>query len=164
MVEIDRFIKGIKSNAMSLGKLWTSYIVNPFKGMIDTQQKFLNTWKTKSDNDIKNELMDPSRRNNLWKNIKRAFKAGAIVQGCLWLNPIVLWYGLSKWWARRPANVAKLREEILTELPAEIEILDDKIKRAENNKDFKEMAQLKRVKAQLQMKLRQVAGQYQTVT
>lgn len=141
--------------------MWQSYIVNPFKGMIDKSQKFLNTWKTKSDNDIKNELMDPSRRNNLWKNIKRAFKAGAILQGALWLNPIVIWYGLSKWWARRPANVARLREEILTELPAEIEILDDKIKRAESNKDFKEMAQLKRVKAQLQMKLRQVAGQYQ---
>lgn len=160
-MELDKFRKGVKSNLDMIGKFTNSIIVNPFRAGTAAAAKFVNGWKNYSDRQAKEYLMFPERRNNLWANIKRYLKLGMLVQAGFSMNLIfLLYYQAQKWWANRPEAKAKLREEILSELPVEIEIIDDKIKRAEANKDYKEAAQLKRVKGQLQLKIQQVAGQY----
>jgi len=160
-MELDKFRKGVKSNVDTVAKFTNSIIINPFRAGTVAAGKFINGWKNRSDRQAKEYLMFPDRRNNLWANVKRYLKLGMLVQAGFSMNMVfLLYYQAQKWWANRPEAVAKLRQEILSELPVEIEIIDDKIKRAEANKDYKEAAQLKRVKGQLQLKMQQVAGQY----
>lgn len=160
-MELDKIVKNIKATVVSAGRLGNALVVSPVKKSIAGLSSFMNKWKDMSDKQVKEELMYPEKRWNIWAWARKLFKLGMLTQAGGAVNLLVLLYFYAtKWWANRPAAVAKLREEILSEIPAEIEIIDDKIKRAQENKDYKEAAQLKRVKAQLQLKVQQVAGQY----
>ena len=154
---IQNFVKGVGDTANTI-------FIKPTKKLIEWGTDLANWWKTKSDTQIKEELIDPTKRNNLWHNIKRLIKAGLIIQAGALFNPLIWYYQLTKWWARRGSNVQRLREEIMSEIPAEIEIIDDKIRVLEGKHEYKKVAQLKRMKAQLQLQLRRVGDPGKEVT
>lgn len=154
---IKNFFKGV-------GDTVDTIFIKPTKKIIEWGNALANWWKTKSDNQIKEELMNPNKRMDLWHNIRRLIKAGMIVQAGALFNPLIWYYQLTKWWARRGSNVQRLREEIMSEIPAEIEIINDKIKVCEDKHDYKKMAQLKRIRAQLELQLRRVGDPGKEVT
>lgn len=154
---VKNFIKGV-------GDTVNTIFIKPTKKLIEWGTDLANWWKTRSDNQIKEELIDPTKRNNLWHNIKRLIKAGLIIQAGALFNPLIWYYQLTKWWARRGSNVQRLREEIMSEIPAEIEIIDDKIRVLEGKHEYKKVAQLKRMKAQLELQLRRVGNPGKEVT
>lgn len=161
LLEIDKLIRNVRNTGISIGKIGKSLIIDPAKKASTAMSGWINYWKTRSDKQVKEDLMFPEKRKNLWRNFKRWLKLEMFLSSIAGWNWVLLvYYQLSKWWANRPEAKAKMRAEILSELQAEFEILDEKIERAKNNKDFEKEAQLKRVKAQLQLKQQQVAGQY----
>lgn len=117
----------------------------------------VNQWKDKNENDLKEDLADPHSRNALFKAIKTCIEVGALAQAGLLFNPI---FGalFTVYKVSNNKNKMRIRNQMIGELKTEMEIIDEKIKDADNNHDNKAKYQLMRLKNELNKKLLRVGG------
>jgi hypothetical protein len=119
----------------------------------------INNWKDKSETEIKEEMADPNSRSKLFKAIKNSIKIGALWQAGLLMNPIFISIAAFRRFEKNK-NKFRLRNEMIGELKAEMEIIDEKIKDADQNGDNKAKYQLMRFKNEVNKKLLRVGGDY----
>lgn len=160
MVEIDRKLAGAQQSVkkkvqgvMNTGKT----IIKPFKRTSQWISSMVAYWKDSNENDIKERLADPHARSNLFKAVRTAIKYGSLMKAGLLLNPIILFLTLGKKW-NNGSKEFRLRNEMIGELKAELEIIDEKIKDADRAGDNKAKYQLMRFKNELNKKLIRVGG------
>lgn len=132
-------------------------IVKPFKRTAQWLSNIVTQWKDANETEIKERLADPRSRNNLFSAIKSAIKYGSLYKAGLLLNPIILYLTITKKFTSRGKEF-RLRNEMIGELNAELEIIDEKIKDAGSAGDNKAKYQLMRFKNELNKKLIRVGG------
>ena len=132
-------------------------IAKPFKRTSMWISKMVANWKDANENDIKEKMADPRQRSNLFNAFKSAIKYGSLMKAGLLLNPIILYLTLSKRW-NRSSKEFRIRNEMIGELKAELEILTVKIQDADRAGDNKAKYQLMRFKNELNKKLIRVSG------
>lgn len=131
--------------------------MKPVNRAKDWVTKAVWDWKDKDENAIKERLADPKTRSNLFSAIKTAIKTGSLAKAGLLFNPIFLFLGATKAIGKNK-NEYRLRNEMIGELKTEIEIIDEKIKDANNNNDNAAKYKLMRFKNELQKKYLRVGG------
>lgn len=156
--DVKTFGQKVGNVFKTIGKGFQDIIVNPSKKVIKWITDVIQFWKTKSDNQIKEELADPSKQWNLWSNIKRLFALGIIIPAGPLVWALSIYYAATEAWSRRSGNKARLLHEMEHELPAEIDIVKKKIERAEANKDYNKADQLRRIEGQLEKTLETIRG------
>ena len=158
-MDIDRAMqKGkqkIKKGIQTVGNAGRA-IIKPIKRVKDEADGLMQKMADDDENKMKEDIIDPKKRNGLFSKVKKAIVAGSLWKAGLLLNPIILGlWGLRKY--AKFKNYNQLRLEIIGELNTEIDIVNDKIARAEYAAP-EEAARLKRFKAQLEKKKMKVAG------
>lgn len=131
----------------------TRAALKPVKRTAQWVDKVISDWKDKSETEQKEKLADPHARSNILNAATQAIKIGSLAKAGLLLNPIFLFLAVSK-----RKNQTRIRNEMIGEIKTEIEILDEKIKDADYNKDLKDKYQLMRFKNELKKKLLRVEG------
>ena len=104
---------------------------------------------------IKERLADPHARSGLFKAIKTAVITGSLFRAGLLLNPIFLFLAVTRR-IGKGSREFRLRNEMIGELKTEIEVIEEKIKDADNNHDNKAKYQLMRLKNEMHKKLLRV--------
>lgn len=160
MMDIHRAVTGVKNNIVAAGKAVGGALATPGKKIAEGIQSAINFWKNKSEQEIKEELADPSKRFDLYANVRRAINLYAWWSVGLW-NPLMVYFQITRWWNRNaPGKIQKLRAEMEGELKTEIKIVKDKIQLAEKNGDTKAKYQLMRFENELNKKLKNITGMY----
>lgn len=159
MMDIHRTITGAKNNIITIGKAVGGALATPVKKIAEGLQNVMNFWKNKSEQQIKEELADPKKRNDLYANVRRAIGIYAWWFIGLW-NPLIWYLQITKLWDRRPENIQRLRTEMEGELKTEIQIVKEKIADANSKGDTKAKYQLMRFENELNKKLKNITGMY----
>ncbi len=119
--------------------------------------KVISDWKDADETKIKEKMADPHARNNLFSAIGTCIKTGSLMKAGLLLNPVFLGLSIMKR-AGKNKNEFRLRNEMIGELKAEIEIIDRKIDDARANGDKNASYKLMRLKNEINKKLARVGG------
>lgn len=160
MMDIDQKVsEGIGSLKRGAGKVRQTAraITKPFKRVLNFIDTQIEKWRDSNENDIKEQLADPHQSNSLIKAFKSAVKYGAIYKAGLLLNPIFIFLAAAKHLDSRN-NKFRIRNEMIGELKTELQVLEEKIKDADANKDRKAKYQMMRLKNELTKKLIRVGG------
>lgn len=160
MMDIDRKVsEGIGSLKRGAGKVRQTAraVTKPFKRVLNFIDGQIEKWRDSNENDIKEQLADPHQSNSLIKAFKSAVKYGAIYKAGLLLNPIFIFLAAAKHLDSRN-NKFRIRNEMIGELKTELQVLEEKIKDADANKDRKAKYQMMRLKNELTKKLIRVGG------
>ena len=160
MMDIDRKVsEGIGSLKRGAGKVRQTAraVTKPFKRVLNFIDTQIEKWRDSNENDIKEQLADPHQSNSLIKAFKSAVKYGAIYKAGLLLNPIFIFIAAAKHLDSRN-NKFRIRNEMIGELKTELQVLEEKIKDADANKDRKAKYQMMRLKNELTKKLIRVGG------
>ena len=161
--DVKTFGQKVGNVFKTIGKGFNDIVVEPSNKVVKWITDLIQFWKTKSDNQVKEELADPSKQWNLWSNIKRLFALGIIIPAGPLVWALSIYYAATEAWSRRSANKARLLHEMEHELPAEIDIVKKKIERAESNKDYQKADQLRRIQGQLEKTLENIKGKNMVV-
>lgn len=132
-------------------------IIKPFARTSQWIGNMISNWKDSNETNIKEKMADPHSRSTLYKAIRTAIKYGSFFKAGLLLNPVILFLVISK----KISNSSKefrIRNEMIGELKAELDIIDEKIKDANGAGDNKAKYQLIRFKNELNKKLIRVGG------
>ena len=160
MMDIDQKVsEGIGSLKRGAGKVRQTAraVTKPFKRVLNFIDTQIEKWRDSNENDIKEQLADPHQSNSLIKAFKSAVKYGAIYKAGLLLNPIFIFLAAAKHLDSRN-NKFRIRNEMIGELKTELQVLEEKIKDADANKDRKAKYQMMRLKNELTKKLIRVGG------
>lgn len=160
MMDIDRKVsEGIGSLKRGAGKVRQTAraVTKPFKRVLNFIDAQIEKWRDSNENDIKEQLADPHQSNSLIKAFKSSVKYGAIYKAGLLLNPIFIFLAAAKHLDSRN-NKFRIRNEMIGELKTELQVLEEKIKDADANKDRKAKYQMMRLKNELTKKLIRVGG------
>ena len=160
MMDVDRKVsEGIGSLKRGAGKVRQTAraISKPFKRVLNFIDTQIEKWRDSNENDIKEQLADPHQSNSLIKAFKSAVKYGAIYKAGLLLNTIFIFLAAAKHLDSRN-NKFRIRNEMIGELKTELQVLEEKIKDADANKDRKAKYQMMRLKNELTKKLIRVGG------
>lgn len=160
MMDIDQKVsEGIGSLKRGAGKVRQTAraVAKPFKRVLNFIDTQIEKWRDSNENDIKEQLADPHQSNSLIKAFKSAVKYGAIYKAGLLLNPIFIFLAAAKHLDSRN-NKFRIRNEMIGELKTELQVLEEKIKDADANKDRKAKYQMMRLKNELTKKLIRVGG------
>ena len=160
MMDIDRKVsEGIGSLKRGAGKVRQTAraVTKPFKRVLNFIDAQIEKWRDSNENDTKEQLADPHQSNSLIKAFKSAVKYGAIYKAGLLLNPIFIFLAAAKHLDSRN-NKFRIRNEMIGELKTELQVLEEKIKDADANKDRKAKYQMMRLKNELTKKLIRVGG------
>lgn len=160
MMDIDQKVsEGIGSLKRGAGKVRQTAraVTKPFKRVLNFIDAQIEKWRDSNENDIKEQLADPHQSNSLIKAFKSAVKYGAIYKAGLLLNPIFIFLAAAKHLDSRN-NKFRIRNEMIGELKTELQVLEEKIKDADANKDRKAKYQMMRLKNELTKKLIRVGG------
>jgi len=114
-------------------------------------------WKDKDENTLKERMADPHARSSLFKAIRIAIVAGSLLKAGILLHPVFLVLAGIKGITGKGKKF-RLRNEMVGELKAEIEIIDEKIKDADRANDNRAKYQLMRLKNEINKKLIRVGG------
>lgn len=158
--DIDRGLgkvqQGAKKKVTDL-QITARAVAKPFKRGASWIGKIIDDWKDKNENEIKEKMVDPRSRNKLMDAIKKAIIGGSLFKAGLLLNPVFLFLGIASNFQSKDKKY-RIRNEIISELKIELEILDDKIKKADYDGDTKNKYKLMRFKNELEKKLLRVGG------
>ena len=130
------------------------------KPVVRTKQwigNMVQNWKDMDETKIKEKMADPHARNNLFTAIGSAIKVGSLAKAGILLNPIFLFLTITR-------NIGKdkreyrIRNEMIGELKAELEVIDEKIEDARRNNDTKAKYKLMRLRNEINKKLLRVGG------
>lgn len=119
--------------------------------------KMVHEWRDMDENKLKEKIADPHARNNLFSAIGSAIKYGSLAKAGLLLNPVFLFLSITKG-INHNRNITRLRNEIMGELDAEIEIINEKIHQADQDKKPHEKYKLMRFRKELEKKKLRVGG------
>ena len=114
----------------------------------------ISKFKDANETNIKEKMADPYARKGLFNAIRKAVTAGALLKAGILLNPVFLFLAVSL----KVSNNSKefrIRNEMITELKNEMDIVQMKIDSATNPSD---KAKLMRFKNELNKKLLRVGG------
>ena len=117
----------------------------------------VSRWKDANENDLKAKMADPHERSTLLSAFKSAIKYGSLMKAGLLLNPIIMFLTISKKWSDRK-NSFRIRNEMIGELKAELEIIEEKIRDADQAQDRSAKYKLMRFRNELKKKLIRVGG------
>lgn len=117
----------------------------------------VHQWRDANENNIKEKLADPHARKNLFSTIGEAIKIGSLAKAGLLLNPIFLFLTITRG-INNNKKIVRMRNEMLGELDAEMEIISEKIHQADLEKKYKEKYRLMRFKKELEKKKLRVGG------
>ena len=160
MMDIDQKVsEGIGTLKRGAGKVRQTAraVTKPFKRVLNFIDGQIEKWRDSNENDIKEQLADPHQSNSLIKAFKSAVKYGTIYKAGLLLNPIFIFLAAAKHLDSRN-NKFRIRNEMIGELKTELQVLEEKIKDADANKDRKAKYQMMRLKNELTKKLIRVGG------
>lgn len=118
--------------------------------------KMVYDWKDADENNIKERLADPHARKNVFSAISWAIKTGAFAKAGLLFNPVFLFLTVTKNFGKNK-KIQRLRNEMLAEIKMELEIIEEKIRDADRNRDQAEKYKLMRFKTELNKKYLRVA-------
>lgn len=117
--------------------------------------KMVHEWRDLDETKLKEKIADPYARKGLFNAIRTAIKYGSLAKAGLLMNPLFLFLaGYRKYTVN--ANKDRLRNEMMGELEAEIEIINEKISDAKHDKKAK--YRLMRFKNELEKKKLRVGG------
>lgn len=131
--------------------------LKPIKRTSNLVQNALANWKDADETNIKERMADPHARNKLFDAISASIKYGSFAKAGLLYNPVFLFLTATNKFSKNK-KMARLRNEMIGEIKAELEIIDEKIKDAASNGDNKSKYQLMRLKNELTKKLVRVGG------
>lgn len=160
MLDLDRKLSGIQQSVKSKVQgvqRTASAIAKPFKRTSQWITNMVSRWKDANENDIKAKMADPHERSTLLSAFKSAIKYGSLMKAGLLLNPIIMFLTISKKWSDRKNNF-RIRNEMIGELKAELEIIEEKIKDADQAQDRSAKYKLMRFRNELKKKLIRVGG------
>lgn len=117
----------------------------------------LYKWKKLNEDSIKQKMCDPHERSILYKAIRTSIIGGGLLKAGLLLNPIfITLFAGSKFY--NSTQKYRLRNELISELKAELEIIDEKIEDAGRDGNRADKYKLMRLKNQINNKLLRVGG------
>ena len=119
--------------------------------------KLIQDFKDSDETKIKEELADPKVRGNIFSAVKTSITAGSLLKAGLLLNPVFIFLSVTRR-IGKDKRTFRIRNEMIGEIKTEIEILDAKIKDADENRDNAEKYKLMRFKNELNKKLIRVGG------
>ena len=131
--------------------------MKPAKRTSQWISNMVGQWKSKDETAIKEKLADPHARSGLLKAIRAAIVGGSLFKAHLLFNPIFMGLALLRRKDLKGKEV-RLRNEMMGELKAEVEIIEEKIKQADSAGDHKAKYQLMRLKNELNKKILRVGG------
>ena len=160
MLDLDRKLssvqQSIKSKAQGVQRT-ASAIAKPFKRTSQWIGSMIARWKDANENEIKAKMADPHERSGLLSAFKSAVKYGSLMKAGLLLNPIFMFLSISRKWSNRK-NTFRIRNEMIGELKAELEIIEEKIRDADHVGDRAAKYKLMRFRNELKKKLIRVGG------
>ena len=160
MLDLDRKLssvqQSIKSKAQGVQRT-ASAIAKPFKRTSQWIGSMIARWKDANENEIKAKMADPHERSGLLSAFKSAVKYGSLMKAGLLLNPIFMFLSISRKWSNRK-NTFRIRNEMIGELKAELEIIEEKIRDADHAGDRAAKYKLMRFRNELKKKLIRVGG------
>ena len=119
--------------------------------------KLITDWKDADENNIKEKMTDPHSRKNIYNAIRKAIIAGSFIKAGLLFNPLILFLTVTRGIGKNKREF-RIRNEIIGELKAEIEIMETKIQDAASRGDHDAKYKLMRLKNELNKKLIRVGG------
>lgn len=156
--DIDRTLGKVQQGAKKVvqGVVQTgSIFLKPFRRTSQWVSAMVNKWRDADENNIKEKLADPNSRKGIFNAIKTAVVTGALFRAGLLLNPIFLFLAITRR-IGKGSRESRLRNEMITELKTEIEVIDEKIRDADRHDDNKAKYQLMRLKNEINKKLLRV--------
>ena len=156
--DIDRTLGKVQQGAKKVvqGVVQTgSIFLKPFRRTAQWVSAMVNKWRDADENNIKEKLADPNSRKGIFNAIKTAVVTGALFRAGLLLNPIFLFLAITRR-IGKGSRESRLRNEMITELKTEIEVIDEKIRDADRHDDNKAKYQLMRLKNEINKKLLRV--------
>jgi hypothetical protein len=160
MMDVDRALTNTQQQAKKFVQGTAQAGRAAFKPVKRTQQwvsNMVNQWKDYDENTIKEKMADPHERSNLWKGVKAAIIGGSLFKAGLLLNPFFLFLGITRG-VTRSRRHERIRNEMIGELKAELEVIDMKIADAGAKGDNKAKYQLVRFKNEINKKLIRVGS------
>nr|DAN65316.1 MAG TPA: hypothetical protein [Caudoviricetes sp.] len=160
MLDLDRKLSGIQQSVKSKVQgvqRTASAIAKPFKRTSQWITNMVSRWKDANENDLKAKMADPHERSTLLSAFKSAIKYGSLMKAGLLLNPIIMFLTISKKWSDRK-NSFRIRNEMIGELKAELEIIEEKIRDADQAQERSAKYKLMRFRNELKKKLIRVGG------
>jgi hypothetical protein len=149
---VHQAAKNTVRNTIHAGKVF----VKPFKRAHDWLNNMVAQWKDKSENEIKERMADPHARSSLWRSIKTAIVGGSLFRANILLGSVFIYLRLTR--GLGGPKEARIRNETISELKAELDVVDEKIRDADKAQDNKAKYQLIRFKNELNKKLIRVGG------
>lgn len=153
LIKKQQEVKKTVQDAVNVGKTF----IKPAQRTAGWIDSMVNQWKDTNETKIKEKMADPRSRQGLYQSIKKAILAGSLFKAGLLLNPIFLFLAVTKK-VSDSKNSFRIRNEMIGELKAEVSIIDEKIKDADNNRDNGAKYKLMRLKNEIQKKLLRVEG------
>ena len=160
MLDLDRKLSSIQQSVKSKVQgvqRTASAIAKPFNRTSKWITNMVSRWKDANENDLKAKMADPHERSTLLSAFKSAIKYGSLMKAGLLLNPIIMFLTISKKWSDRKNNF-RIRNEMIGELKAELEIIEEKIRDADQAQDRSAKYKLMRFRNELKKKLIRVGG------
>ena len=160
MLDLDRKLSSLQQSAKAKVQgvqRTASAITKPFRRTAQWVSNMVTRWKDANENDIKAKMADPHERSTLLSAFKSAIKYGSLMKAGLLLNPILMFLAISRKWSNKK-NMFRIRNEMIGELKAELEILDEKIKDADHLGDRSAKYKMMRFRNELKKKLIRVGG------
>ena len=160
LVDFDRVlaqggqkVKQVVQKVSNVGRIF----IKPAKRTTMWINNMVNKWKDSNENRVKEKMTDPHQRGTLFKAIRFSVITGSLFKAKLLFNPIFLGLALIKKLGDKK-NSFRLRNEIIGEIKAELEVIEEKINDAGRNGDNKAKYQLIRFRNELKKKLVRVGG------
>lgn len=154
--ELTKHQQNIKKKVQDVQNVGRAAI-KPVKRTTQWVNNMVHQWKDADETKAKEKLADPHARKNVFEAIKTAIAAGSLFKAGILLNPLFLFLAVTKKLTSKNKEF-RLRNEMIGEIKAEIEIVEEKIKDAEYNRDNRAKYQLMRFKNELNKKLLRVGG------
>lgn len=160
MMDVDqkftKYQQGAKKAVQDISNVGKAF-VKPFKRTSEWISSMVAQWKDKNENQIKEKMADPHARKGLFNAIKKSIIAGSLMKAGILFNPYFIALALTKKIGDKRKSF-RLRNEMIGELKAEVEIIDTKIQDADRAGDNKAKYQLMRLKNEIKKKLIRVGG------
>lgn len=161
LIDIDRKTtkvqQGVKKGVQDIQNVGRAAMkpVNRAKQWISNM---VSNWKDADETKVKERLADPHTRSNLYTALKKCIEIGALFKAGILLNPFFLFLTITRGIGKNKREY-RIRNEMIGELKTELQVIDEKIKDADQKGDNKAKYQLMRFKNEINKKLLRVGGE-----
>lgn len=153
ILDAETKVKKAKDDVVQTGRIFT----RPTQRLVSWISSIANDWKDKNETEIKEKIADPRSRKGLYNAIRKAISIGAFAKAGLLMNPLFIAVNLYKK-VSYGMNYKRIRNEMIGELKTELQIIDEKIRQADEEKDSNAKYKLMRLRGEFTKKLLRVDG------